>query len=117
MDGEDDWRRRQTTSKGLNTRVPFDFRDLGRLPDRSARLCRRWRSWGAARNPFLPDRPSEANDQRARPTGARSAAGCDLHHIAIRGMCLYRKVRPKSLLRKRRKRCLCYPCSLQQYWR
>jgi hypothetical protein len=30
MDGEDDCRRRQTTSKGLNTQVPFDFRDLGR---------------------------------------------------------------------------------------
>ena len=34
MDGEDDCRRRQTTSKGLNTRVPFDFRDLGRLSPR-----------------------------------------------------------------------------------
>jgi hypothetical protein len=31
MDGEDDCRRRQTTSKGLNIQVPFDFRDLGRL--------------------------------------------------------------------------------------
>jgi hypothetical protein len=29
MDGEDDCRRCQTTSKGLNTQVPFDFRDLG----------------------------------------------------------------------------------------
>ena len=34
MDGEDDCRRRQTTSEGLNTRVPFDFRDLGRLSPR-----------------------------------------------------------------------------------
>jgi hypothetical protein len=34
MDGEDDCRRRQTTSKALNTRVPFDFRDLGRLSPR-----------------------------------------------------------------------------------
>jgi hypothetical protein len=34
MDGEDDCRRRQTTSNGLNTQVPFDFRDLGRLSPR-----------------------------------------------------------------------------------
>ena len=38
MDGEDDCRRRQTTSKGLNTRVPFDFRDLGRLSQRPAQV-------------------------------------------------------------------------------
>jgi hypothetical protein len=34
MDGKDDCRRRQTTSEGLNTRVLFDFRDLGRLSPR-----------------------------------------------------------------------------------
>jgi hypothetical protein len=29
-------------------------------------------------------RPSKANNQRARQSGDRSAAGCDLHHSAIR---------------------------------
>jgi hypothetical protein len=43
MDGEDDCRRRQTTSKGLNTRVPFDVRDLDLGYSASARRVMRHR--------------------------------------------------------------------------
>jgi hypothetical protein len=50
MDGEDNCRRRQTTSKGLNTRVRFDFRDLGRLVRAPAQVSFRLESRRGAAN-------------------------------------------------------------------
>ena len=47
MDGADDCRRRQTTSQGLNTQVPFDFRDLDLRYSASAHRVMRHRIIGA----------------------------------------------------------------------